>query len=1511
MRATIPLSASRPFLWISISASLLLGICGAGPCGSSIGASDVNADGYIDRLDLHLVNRCVREPAASRCSLADANGDGVVDWKDRLAVVRFLGAVLFDPQWPPFVPGSVHLSEAGVLFLHSSSDGRIYRWSLRHERALKPIEIGSDSRSLALSRENRTLYVGYEDGRITQIDAVLPGAEGPFAVLSEPLVGLATAGSFVVAAGSANGRFSHHSFQADGTLADTRRRVQNSPEYAWSPASGKLYFLDSHSETRNDVHWESIDPETGAFSPGRQTFYWDHLMSPPLRVSPDGLRLILGSGGLYDEELGFQGALPVQPTDAFWLDDGTLLTLTETDADASLLQRWDAEFRVQDLLHTHGSPLRVFSWRADMVSLTSVEGRPVVERHVPRKDRDDDGTPNVDDAFPLDPAASHDSDGDVFPDAWNPGYGPEDSSNDLVVDAFPEDSACHLAEHATPDDPDRCDIAARVPAYVPERIESDPHGILYLLSSENRRIDRWAVHEGRYLNPILLDEGATQIAYSESNDSLYVGYTAGTIHRIDPEARFPLPQVFGQTRDTVLELEAAGRLVFAVDPSRGRDSYFTFAPDGAIVSRVDGIRAMSWSWNGSLGGIFFKPELLPADLHFLEVDPATGQIGDDHDTPYHGEYPIANPVRVSPDDSMVLLGSGDFYDAVTLRNVDSLPVEFDDAAWLPDGSVVTIRAHGINETRVEEWTSGRYMANVASLEGTPLRVVFSSEQVVVVTQLGGRPAIRVFSRDGDGDGDGVAFDHDDFPLDPAASLDSDGDGFSDAWNPGQAPADGSDDFALDAFPYDSACHLPEHAFADRPDLCDIASRVPSYSPVQIEADVGGVIHLLSPEHRRVFRWSPSEGADLNPIPLQDEPRRMAYSEYLDCLFVGYASGAITQIDLAAGDHDEIPFANVARPVQGLDSAGALLFVVDSIDGDSAHYTFAPDGRRLSQSDGMLPAQVTAWSAANERVYFFRDDGRGATGLFWEGVDPVSGAIGMDHSDFTQPGPLLPPIRVAPDGSTVFLGGGGFYDATSLERLEALPDRYADASWSDEGLFTMRSGAPGESIVERWSPELSRFDIAVFPGAPLRLLRRGEERFEIVTEVANRPAFAVYTPRDDSDGDGVRNEEDAFPIDPAASLDGDGDGAPDAWNPGYGPADSRDGLVLDWFPEDFACQLPEHSVDGACDFAFVIPESHDGELCPQDSIEPATGSGYLEVGESGAFASLCDGWLLIADTHENGVSVRNVVNGRNGRFYPLPGKPAALELDWEGELLFVALPGRSSLAELDLVTGDVSAIPTPGPPEALSLGPDGDLFFTVPWYSAADVYRLAAGERVASGGWRIGERMIRYNPVYDELIAAGKSRLQRYGFDAGGNPVLLQSNRSVGLSGHALEVSPDGEHVVLVSGNGNGPPGYTLYDFVASDIESHRGQWDTGAYPRGADFDRTSERLLALASGGWGTGELFLFDVASHAVLEEFSVPGCSYGGAQGARLSRDGALGFVRQACFRNDVTRFHWFRID
>ena len=64
--------------------------------------------------------------------------------------------------------------------------------------------------------------------------------------------------------------------------------------------------------------------------------------------------------------------------------------------------------------------------------------------------------------------------------------------------------------------------------------------------------------------------------------------------------------------------------------------------------------------------------------------------------------------------------------------------------------------------------------------------------------------------------------------------------------------------------------------------------------------------------------------------------------------------------------------------------------------------------------------------------------------------------------------------------------------------------------------------------------------------------------------------------EDSDGDGVLDSADAFPFDPAASIDADSDGKPDDWNTGYSEADSTSSPQLTLDEDDDGDGVPDIS-----------------------------------------------------------------------------------------------------------------------------------------------------------------------------------------------------------------------------------------------------------------------------------------------------------------------------------------------
>ncbi len=92
-------------------------------------------------------------------------------------------------------------------------------------------------------------------------------------------------------------------------------------------------------------------------------------------------------------------------------------------------------------------------------------------------------------------------------------------------------------------------------------------------------------------------------------------------------------------------------------------------------------------------------------------------------------------------------------------------------------------------------------------------------------------------------------------------------------------------------------------------------------------------------------------------------------------------------------------------------------------------------------------------------------------------------------------------------------------------------------------------------------------------------------------------FRVWLVAGDLDGDGFADDEDDFPLDPAASEDYDGDGHPDAWNTGMSEANSTTNLTLDEFPYE-PTQWSDSDGDGYGD----NPDGIRPDTFPEDPLE---------------------------------------------------------------------------------------------------------------------------------------------------------------------------------------------------------------------------------------------------------------------------------------------------------------------
>jgi len=145
------------------------------------------------------------------------------------------------------------------------------------------------------------------------------------------------------------------------------------------------------------------------------------------------------------------------------------------------------------------------------------------------------------------------------------------------------------------------------------------------------------------------------------------------------------------------------------------------------------------------------------------------------------------------------------------------------------------------------------------------------------------------------------------------------------------------------------------------------------------------------------------------------------------------------------------------------------------------------------------------------------------------------------------------------------------------------------------------GVPMKPMDGSYDRLMEMFDVqAILPS------NLGQEKTTTVS-VRVQDAEGVWSPLEsmmidlDRDADGVADGADAFPLDPAASLDSDGDGYPDRWNENITDEQIlNSGLNIDYCPDDPSCCCPPPDLREAEYFIDVDPGYGKGDpILPVD------------------------------------------------------------------------------------------------------------------------------------------------------------------------------------------------------------------------------------------------------------------------------------------------------------------------
>ncbi len=290
------------------------------------------------------------------------------------------------------------------------------------------------------------------------------------------------------------------------------------------------------------------------------------------------------------------------------------------------------------------------------------------------------------------------------------------------------------------------------------------------------------------------------------------------------------------------------------------------------------------------------------------------------------------------------------------------------------------------------------------------------------------------------------------------------------------------------------------ALAPAPALSTSAASLVTTAPDDSFIDKNWLLYLMDRIDRNILVWSPSLRTYLSSIPLEDYPDKFSYSATLHRIYVTYADGRITHIDLSSSLAEQ-PFTTVSSEIINFNAVDNQLYLHLQDPYDSGQY------RALYSSSGSLALKTTwgyfegqsYWDSATQDLYNYD------TGLV--GLPISTGAIGTQFAA-AENVTAANPFRFSADGSLFVTGNGLVFNATSLANPGTLGGALTDAAWLGSSVYSIGPSASGSSL-QIWSG--SGYSLSgTFPlsGAPNRIWPIAGSKVVALTTALSGPIFTV-------------------------------------------------------------------------------------------------------------------------------------------------------------------------------------------------------------------------------------------------------------------------------------------------------------------------------------------------------------------------------------------------------------------
>ena len=710
---------------------------------------DVDGDGVINTDDLF-----PRDPTETIDTDSDGigdnadsddDGDGIADSEDLVPLDGRCGSET-DALAGKCIIDLLQVAEQFVqvgnkVFAVLSEQQALVPLQLDSGETQAPVRIESYSfgnaslTALWYSASQQRLYAGFSSGVITVID---PDSlqSSYYHTLPGIVAQLATAGNFVVAQASGNDN-DLYVIDSSGHVVHSESFRSISEYTLFEEASNRLFYTEFGSGRITSAR---LDPSTGALDDFVFNYETDGQSGErPMVAAPDGQVVVSGDGRLLTtdtlETIGRPLRRPAE--DVLWHGDAGLLSLENTDAGA-LLQRYADDFSVIDAVMYPGEALHLFQHNNQYYVLTRVDNGLTAHLYSPSADSDNDTVTNLGDAFPIDPAASVDADGDGAPEVWNAGFTAADSTTGLELDYYPSDPACFRLEQG---DGTRCDYSAVVPNRIADQFAVDGNGIVYMLFADENRVYRWDMGSSRYLEPYYVG-GSNPVAplkpvlmsYSADWERLFLAYANGQVTSISLATNQTVETPFLQEPRPIFSMAAAGDYLFVASSDYSGQEHKYYNVRGEVTgNRFFRRHGSEYTWDESGNRLYYIGRGgSPVDLYYDQLG-RNGNVDDEIDSPYHGDYSFKYPILLSPDGSRIYLGSSHFFDAESLERLGSVTREFTHGVFLPDGRLAVLTEESGSLLLAFYAVNHTPLPDPIVLSGTPVGLYYFNNALHVFT----------------------------------------------------------------------------------------------------------------------------------------------------------------------------------------------------------------------------------------------------------------------------------------------------------------------------------------------------------------------------------------------------------------------------------------------------------------------------------------------------------------------------------------------------------------------------------------------------------------------------------------------------------------------------------------------------------------------------------------------------------------------------------------------------------